>query len=545
MNAKQANAESYGDVKTAAAQIHQGQQAPVQIPGYRIERMLGTGLFGQVWSARGPGGARTALKIIPLSNRQSLREFRAVRRIREIGHAHLMPIVGLWLLDRQGELMDDSYSDDWDGNSVLTSNWLKSGQAEVDCESPRPAKLVEAMPLGEQDLAGRLKECKRAGEPGIPVAELLDYLEDAAKAIDFLNTPRHDLGEGPVAIHHGDIKPQNIMLVGGTAQVCDFSLATILGDSPSNSTEVAGSVAFLSPEVIRNKRPHATSDQYSLAITYVELRTGDLPFAVQTVPAVLQAHLDGNLDFSKLSPPERQVIQRATAANPHKRFASCVALVRALRAASRATLPGNADRDALCGTAFLETDGRAHDAIRSGHMVQPASDRPVTTAAIRRTKKIPAKSGCHYSVRNLLVVLTLAAWVIAGVSAIEMAKTPARADSPGESRNHPPLVRAVSVNSHRQSAMCLEIDAVDPEGSELEFEVRLGHANEWTRTSHSRFVVPQLPAGKYVVQVRAIDAHGSASSTTERHCTISSSKAASNHAQQAVDYPALAQSEFE
>lgn len=229
---------------------------------------MGKGSFGEVWRAEGPGGARAALKIIPLDNPLSIRELRAVRRILRIGHAHLMPIVGIWLVDHEGQLMDNFLSS------------ADSQRLEEATPIDDPAQLIEAMPLGDQDLATRLTECRQGGSCGIPVDELLNYLGDVAKAIDYMNAPRHDLGNGPVALHHGDIKPQNIILVGGTAQLCDFGLARVLGNSQSISTGVAGSVAYLPPEMIRDKRAHAKSDQYSLAITYVELRTGELPFAV-------------------------------------------------------------------------------------------------------------------------------------------------------------------------------------------------------------------------------------------------------------------------
>jgi len=54
---------------------------------------------------------------------------------------------------------------------------------------------------------------------GIPSAELLKYFHDAAKALDFLNSARHDLGNGLVAVHHCDIKPANIMLMGDGAVI--------------------------------------------------------------------------------------------------------------------------------------------------------------------------------------------------------------------------------------------------------------------------------------------------------------------------------------
>ena len=37
------------------------------------------------------------------------------------------------------------------------------------------------------------------------------------------------LGTGLAAIQHCDIKPHNLMIVGGSVQVCDFGLARMMG----------------------------------------------------------------------------------------------------------------------------------------------------------------------------------------------------------------------------------------------------------------------------------------------------------------------------
>src|SRR5436190_3381226 len=139
------------------------------------------------------------------------------------------------------------------------------------------AEMVIAMGLAEKSLFDRLKECKRAGNKGIPNAELLDYIEDAARAIDYLNEPAHDLGQGPVGIQHCDIKPANILIVGNAGQVCDFGLARVLSDQARASSAGALTPAYVAPEMLEGK-PVRQTDQYSLAITYHELRTGDLPF---------------------------------------------------------------------------------------------------------------------------------------------------------------------------------------------------------------------------------------------------------------------------
>ena len=169
-----------------------------------------------------------------------------------------------------------------------------------------PHRLVVATLLCDKNLLDRLAECQAQGSAGIPVDELLRYMEEAAKAIDFLNALRHDLGDGPVAIQHCDIKPANIMLTGGSVMICDFGVAAFLGNPriAATATSMAGSPAYMSPECTQCK-PSAASDQYSLAVTYVELRTGRLPFRSQTWTDVIDAHRSGSLDLSMLARNEQ------------------------------------------------------------------------------------------------------------------------------------------------------------------------------------------------------------------------------------------------
>ena len=57
---------------------------------------------------------------------------------------------------------------------------------------------------------------------------LIDTLGATLMRQPTLNSPRHELGDGPVAIHHCDIKPENIMILGDLAVVGDFGVARIL-----------------------------------------------------------------------------------------------------------------------------------------------------------------------------------------------------------------------------------------------------------------------------------------------------------------------------
>lgn len=290
------------------------KQGDEPVPGYRLTRFLGRGGFGEVWHSTAPGGTEVGFKIIDLSERTGLKEWRAVQRVKKIRHPNLTPILALWLRDKDGNLLEE---------------------VDVDPASDsrhRPTEMYFAMGLGDKSLLDRLKECKDQGLSGIPVAELLNYIEDAARALDHLNSPRHDLGNGPVAIQHCDVKPQNILVVGDAAQVCDFGLARVLGDNRS-TTNAAVTLAFAAPEMLEEGKPSNATDQYSLAMTYFYLRTGTLPFSRNDANSVILEALEGRIDLSRLNSAEQQVIRQALARKPASRFATCLDMARELRRA--------------------------------------------------------------------------------------------------------------------------------------------------------------------------------------------------------------------
>ncbi len=328
------------------------------IPGYRLSQPLGRGGMGEVWKARSAGGIEVALKIIDGVDRVAGRkEFRGLQVVKNVKHPNLCPIIGFWLKDSDGNILEDSESltqqlvqgqeseygpaDDvaLHKRDTATTDEKSTDPDEVpatdlrgtlipsslqDSEETQPAQLLIAMGIGDQTLADQLEQCTSEGGAGVPVDELLECLEGCAKAIDLLNV-RYN-------IQHCDIKPQNILLVGGDAQVCDFGLAKQMDDHRRTTTN-AYTIAYAAPEVIEGREPTRWTDQYSLAISYVELRTGSLPYFSETLPSVIKAKETGNLNLSSLTKRERKVIQRAASRKPEDRYENCVEMVRALREA--------------------------------------------------------------------------------------------------------------------------------------------------------------------------------------------------------------------
>ena len=192
-------------------------------------------------------------------------------------------------------------------------------------------ELIIAMGLGDQSLFDRLEQCQSEGLPGIPDDELLGYIEDSAEAIDYLNRPIHDLGAGPVAIQHCDIKPHNLVLVGGSVQVCDFGLARMMG--ADRATTAAASIAYAAPECLVAGKPSDTTDQYCLAVTFMVLKTVQLPYYDLSMASVIDAKRNENLDFHLLPQALRPVLRRATSSDPAKRYGTCREMVEELRRA--------------------------------------------------------------------------------------------------------------------------------------------------------------------------------------------------------------------
>ncbi|MCH8042463.1 MAG: protein kinase [Planctomycetes bacterium] len=309
------------------AEKPKGEEVSVNCPieGYRFKSYLGGGGFGKVFKATGPGGIEVAIKVIDLGERKGFKELRALQRLKKVQHPNLIPLFAFWLLDEDLQVLGTDESINEDPSEESRSSIRNT--VEIQARSQKASCLVIAMGLGHLSLEERLEECKVAGESDkIPPGELLDYMDQAAAAIDYLNGPTCN-------IIHCDVKPSNIMIVGGVVQICDMGLARALDDVRTSS--LAASPAYASPEYLDGQRPSGSSDQYSLAISYFELRTGDLPFAedVTSPVKVALAHTLGQLELKLLATKERRVVAKATSLDPADRFKSTAEMVRALRAA--------------------------------------------------------------------------------------------------------------------------------------------------------------------------------------------------------------------
>ena len=261
--------------------------APSLSRHYRLLRRLGAGTYGEVWLAEAPGGVRVAIKKLyrPLDQADGRRELGVLEVVKNLHHACLLSTQAFW--EEEG-------------------------------------RLCVVLELADCTLRDRFHECRQQGLPGIPADELLTYVRQAADGLDFLHSHR---------VQHRDVKPENLMLLKGYLKVGDLGLARQWGGDDLSIASLCGSPFYMAPEVWRHEvSPH--SDQYSLAVTYAEMRRGEKPFQATTLQEAMRAHMEADPDLDPLPVAEQEVLRQALAKEPDARFGSCREFVYALTQAA-------------------------------------------------------------------------------------------------------------------------------------------------------------------------------------------------------------------
>ncbi len=217
---------------------------------YEIERLIGRGGMGEVWSAshRRLPGKHVAVKVLRLNNLQAgpelLGRFKREAEIAaRLSHPNIV--------------------------EVLDFNTLPTGQPYIVMEL-----------LRGESLADRLKKGPLSYEALKPIARQVGAALEAA----------HALG-----VVHRDLKPENIYLVptalGDQVKVLDFGISKLAESSTLQTTDAVliGTPLYMSPEQAlgHNRDVSAQSDIFSLGSICYEALSGHAPFAAPSIAQVV------------------------------------------------------------------------------------------------------------------------------------------------------------------------------------------------------------------------------------------------------------------
>jgi serine/threonine-protein kinase len=145
-------------------------------------------------------------------------------------------------------------------------------------------------------------------------------------------------------IIHRDVKPGNLMIVGGpagggslTVKLTDFGIARAIEQTRITQVgSVVGTAAYLSPEQVRGEEATPSTDVYALGVVLYQFLTGRLPYEGSTL-----AELAVRQQNEKPLPPSAydeevpeaigSAVLRALEGDPSRRYASADELAQGLR----------------------------------------------------------------------------------------------------------------------------------------------------------------------------------------------------------------------
>lgn len=243
---------------------------------YRVESRLGSGAMGVVWKASDERLNRT-VAVKELHLRQSLNDAdvqtakrRAIREGRitaKLMHRHAIAVY------------------------------------DVVEEDGRPCLIMEF-------LESRSMEAVLADRGTMPVAEVAKLGTDVASAL----AAAHDAG-----IVHRDVKPGNILVADDITKITDFGISRALGDA-STTGVLAGTPAYLAPEVAQGGKADFHTDVFSLGSTLYAALEGRPPFGLgDNSIALLHRVAAGDFDVPEHAEALTPVLLRMLATEPAQR----------------------------------------------------------------------------------------------------------------------------------------------------------------------------------------------------------------------------------
>jgi serine/threonine-protein kinase len=245
-------------------------------------------------------------------------------------------------------------------------------------------------------------------------------------------------------IIHRDVKPGNLMVIGGpagrrgrgsahdpptgemTVKLTDFGIARAAEQTRLTQVgSVVGTAAYLAPEQARGEEATPASDVYALGVVIYQLLTGRLPWEGSTLSELaIRRESERPLPPTSYDPTVPQTLStavlRSLEGDAARRYSTARQLAIALRAGLSGQEPPGADADAPTrALAGDSTDATRRLSPAAPPRRAPAPPRPARrarpAAAPARTRPRRSIAGRLGSAVGILLVIAILAAVIAGV----------------------------------------------------------------------------------------------------------------------------------
>ncbi|MBI5959671.1 MAG: protein kinase [Chloroflexi bacterium] len=158
----------------------------------------------------------------------------------------------------------------------------------------------------------------------LPVLDRVQLLIQALQALAYLHRRQ---------ILHRDLKPANILMQKGQVKLLDFGLSV----QQAHARGIAGTLAYMAPEVIEGHSPRECSDLYSLGVIAYELFAGKSPYGEAETQQLIRHVLATPPDLDALRFDDApsagsvtQIIGRLLHKSPEMRYQTAQEVIAAL-----------------------------------------------------------------------------------------------------------------------------------------------------------------------------------------------------------------------
>ena len=137
-------------------------------------------------------------------------------------------------------------------------------------------------------------------------------------------------------IIHRDIKPANILMADGdTPILADFGIARLFAEDVTQTIYWQGTLSYMAPEQLKERKPDTRSDIYSLGATLYQMLTGNPPFHQVNFYELPQQIIAGNLEEPQFGRPQvpsdlNAICLKCMHTDPNNRYQSAQELVQDL-----------------------------------------------------------------------------------------------------------------------------------------------------------------------------------------------------------------------